>query len=152
MMRTFESSKTDPNAKLPSAMKTSLKSLIVAFTLIAISFSVAQAEASQPIGRPEKVANFQSVMYLTIDGKVQVAINKELGASVVVKLKNSAGTNYFVQQVGKRQSSVRLRMDVSSLPDGVYQVEISNGLEKISRGLTLLTQKPTESPRLIAFN
>ncbi|WP_460635233.1 hypothetical protein [Larkinella harenae] len=133
-------------------MKTSLKSLIVAFTLIAISFSVAQAEASQPIGRPEKVANFQSVMYLTIDGKVQVAINKELGASVVVKLKNSAGTNYFVQQVGKRQSSVRLRMDVSSLPDGVYQVEISNGLEKISRGLTLLTQKPTESPRLIAFN
>ncbi|MFC5410263.1 hypothetical protein ACFPMF_13135 [Larkinella bovis] len=131
-------------------MKTILKTLLVALTLTFVGFTT--AEAGQPIGRPKKAASFQSVMYLTAEGKIQVSLNKEVGGAVVVRLKNSKNADLYVQHVGKRQHAVRMRFDVGALPDGVYQVEISNGLEKTTQTVTLITQTPTEPARLVAIN
>ncbi|GAB3904559.1 hypothetical protein GCM10028803_34160 [Larkinella knui] len=131
-------------------MKTLLKSLLVAFTLTVVTFSVSQAASNKPI-RPTKVAAFQTALFTTAEGKLQIAVDKETGGAVVVRLRNTAGTDLFVQQVGKRHQTARMRLDISALPDGLYQVVISNGLENVKYALTLATQEPRVPTRLIAL-
>ncbi|GAB3911977.1 hypothetical protein GCM10028803_54490 [Larkinella knui] len=133
-------------------MKTLFKSLLVAFTLTVVTFSTSWAESNKPIGKPKNAAAFQSSLYTTAEGKLQIALDKQTGGSVVVRLKNSAGTDLFIQQIGKRQQVARMRLDVSALPDGVYQVVISNGVETTTQELTLATQQPSATARLVAFN
>ncbi|GAB3909250.1 hypothetical protein GCM10028803_46510 [Larkinella knui] len=124
-------------------MKTLINSLLVAFTLTAITFSASLAESDKLIGKPKNAAAFQSSMYTTNAGKVQIAVNKQTGGKVEVRLTNSAGKEVFVQSIGKRQEAARLRLDVSALPDGVYQVAISNGIETTTQELTLATTPVT---------
>ncbi|RCR67480.1 hypothetical protein [Larkinella punicea] len=54
-----------------------------------------------------------------------------------------------MQQVGKRQEAARLSLDVSALPDGVYQVEISNGVETTTQELMLATQQLATVSRFV---
>jgi hypothetical protein len=131
-------------------MKTLIKSLLVAFTLTVITFSASIAKSHKPIGKPKNAATFKSSMYTNNEGKVQIAVQKQTGGKVEVRLTNSAGKEFFVQQVGKRQEAARLSLDVSALPDGVYQVTISNGIETTTQGLTLATQQPKVAARFVA--
>ena len=133
-------------------MKTLFKFLFVAFTLTLISFSFAQADLYKPIGRHKKAAAFKAGIYTTSEGKIQIALHKETGGKVLVRLNNRAGTELFAQQIGKSKESARIRLDVSGLADGVYQVVITNGAETTIQELTLATQQPRSTPRLIALN
>ncbi|GAB3897358.1 hypothetical protein GCM10028803_15770 [Larkinella knui] len=134
-------------------MKTLIKSLLVAFTLTAVTFSTSVAEINKPIGKPRNATAFQSSMYTTIEGKVKIAVKKQTGGKVEVRLTNSTGKEFFVQSIGKRQEAARLSLDVSALPDGVYQVTISNGVETTTQELTLATTPVVQAaPRLVAFN
>ena len=134
-------------------MKTLIKSLFVAFTLTLITVYASLAETHKPIGRPKNVASFKSSIYTTNEGKIQIALNKQAGGSVMVRLTNKAGAEFFVQQFGKRHQASRLRLDVSALPDGIYQIAITNGVETTTYGLTLgTTPRTTTATRLVAFN
>ncbi|GAB3315756.1 hypothetical protein GCM10027299_05130 [Larkinella ripae] len=133
-------------------MKTAIKSLLVAFAFTMTSFSVAQADVYKPLSRTKKAAAFQSSLYTTQEGKLQIAVNKEMGNTVQIRLVNAAGKEFFVQQIGKHQQAARLRLDVSNLPDGNYQVVISNGVETTTQQLTLATQPPVAAPRFVAVN
>jgi hypothetical protein len=62
-------------------MKTLVKSLLVAFTLTLVSTTFSQAEIKKPIGRPKNVASFQSSIYPTSEGKLQIALNKQTGGN-----------------------------------------------------------------------
>ncbi|MFD1139895.1 T9SS type A sorting domain-containing protein [Larkinella insperata] len=127
-------------------MKAIVNTLLVALTLTVTSFSTTQADTR----KPKQAAAFQSGMHTTAEGKVQIAVQKETTGAVTVRLINAEGREVFVQPIGKRQQAVRLRLDVSSLPDGIYQIAISNGLTTTTQELTLATKRPTAAPRLIA--
>ncbi|MFC5409258.1 T9SS type A sorting domain-containing protein [Larkinella bovis] len=133
-------------------MKTLVKSLLVAFTLTFVGFTAAQAEINNPAGRPKKAAAFQSGMFTTAEGKLQIAVNKEVGGWVTVRLTNATGKTFFVQEITKKRSTARMRLDVSNLPDGVYQVEVSNGQETTTQTLTLNTQQPSTPARFMAIH
>ncbi|GAB3905561.1 hypothetical protein GCM10028803_36600 [Larkinella knui] len=134
-------------------MKTLFNSLLVAFTLTVVTCSASWAESNKPIGRPKNVAAFQSGMYTTAEGKLRIALDKQTGGSVVIRLTNQAGTDLFVEQVGQRQQTARLLLDISALPDGLYQVVITNGVETTKQALTLATTRQTIAvSRLVAFN
>jgi hypothetical protein len=134
-------------------MKTLIKSLLVAFTLTAVTFTASLADTNKPAGKPKTAAAFKSSMYKTIEGKIQIAVQKETGGTVLVRLTNSAGKEFFVKQFGKRQEAARVRLDVSALPDGVYQVAITNGVETTTQELTLATTPVTRAVvRLVAIN
>jgi hypothetical protein len=133
-------------------MKMLIKSLLVAFTLTLVNFSVSRADVYKHFERPKQAASFQSAIYTTAEGKLQIALDKQTGGTVVVRLKSSAGTDLFVQQIGKRHQSARLRLDVSDLPDGTYEVTITNGVETTTQTLTLATRRPVVTTRLVAFN
>ena len=129
-------------------MKTLIKSLLVAFSLTIVSFSVSFAtNGPTPVG---KAAAYQSSLYTDAQGKLRIAVDKQTGGVVEVRLVNSEGKVFFVQEVGKRQKIARLSLDISSLPDGAYEVAITNGVDAKVNHLTLATQQPSFASRLIA--
>lgn len=132
-------------------MKTLVKSLLVAFLLTSVSASTTFANTNQPTPTP-KLRAYQSSLYTDAQGKLRVAVDKLIGGTVEVRLINSRGKEFFVQRVGRRQRIARIVMDVSSLPDGAYQVVVTNGFDAKVNNVTLSTQPPTFSGRLIALN
>lgn len=131
-------------------MKTLVKPLLVAFLLTFVAFAPSFA-----VNRPTPVAKtvaYQTSLYTDAQGKLRVAIDKETGGAIEVRLVNTAGKEYFVQEIGKRQKTARLALDISELPDGAYQVVITNGVDAKVNHLTLATHQPKFSTRLIAVN
>lgn len=133
-------------------MKTIVNSLLVAFALTLTTFSVSNADNNKPAGQPKKVAAFQSSLYTNLSGKVQIAVQKETGGKVMVRLTDAAGKEVFAKEFSKRQKAARLSLDVSNLPDGNYQVEITNGVDRTTQELMLSTQKPNVATRFVAIH
>lgn len=135
-------------------MKTLINTLLVAFslTLVNLSATFANATASPSKADSTVAAAYKSGMYTNAEGKLNIAVEKQTGGTVEIRMTNSAGKELFAQRVGKRQKMARLRLDVSSLPDGVYQLSISNGVDTMVHHLTLATQQPSVSARQIALN
>lgn len=129
-------------------MKTIINSLLVAFSVSVLSVSTSLAETNP--GRSAAVSSFKSSFYTNTEGKLNVALDKDLGGTVVVRLTSSKGEVLFMESVGKRKQTSRLRLDVSSLPDGAYQVAITNGVDTTIHSLTIATQQPRTPDRLIA--
>ncbi|AKD55088.1 T9SS type A sorting domain-containing protein [Spirosoma radiotolerans] len=135
-------------------MKALIKPLLVAFslTLVSLSSSFANAAVSPSKADSTVAAAYKSGMYTTTEGKLNIAIEKQTSGTVEIRMTNSAGKELFAQRVGKRQKIARLRLDVSALPDGVYQVSISNGVDTTVNNITLATQQPSLAARQIALN
>ncbi len=133
-------------------MKTLIKPLLVAFSLLLANVSASQAQATQAPSRPQSVTSFQSGIFTTVDGKLQIALDKQVGEIVEIRLANAAGQVFFTQRVTKRQTTARLRLDVSALPDGAYQLAITNSRDTTRQALTLDTKQPQEPNRLVALN
>jgi hypothetical protein len=129
-------------------MKTLIKPLLVAFSLSLISLSASIAEGTPT--RP--AAAYKTGIYRTTEGKLRIALDKEPGGRVDIKLKSADGKILFVQHLGKKQQTSRMLLDLNNLPDGTYQVEITNGVETTTQTVTLATQQPSVPSRLIALN
>ncbi|GAB3918043.1 T9SS type A sorting domain-containing protein [Larkinella terrae] len=129
-------------------MKTLGKSLFVAFALTLVSFSVSHA-TNRPITGLKAVA-YETSLYTDAKGNLRIAIDKQTGGTVEVRLVNSEGKEFFVERIGKQQQKARMKLDVSELPDGNYQVAVSNGAASLINNLTISTQQPSFTGRMIA--
>jgi len=132
-------------------MKTIIKSLALAFSLGILTSATSFAETN-PGGRPVAVATYKTGIYTSIDGKLNIALDKETGGAVDVRLKTTSGNVVYSKHIGKKQSTYRARLNMSELPDGVYQVEVTNGVDTTTHTVTLSTQQPTAPSRLVAVN
>ncbi|MVM28453.1 hypothetical protein GO755_00310 [Spirosoma sp. HMF4905] len=130
-------------------MKTLIKPLFVA---IALMLTTGYASLAHSASDPQPTAAFQSGIYTNQAGKLQIALDKQAGHTLYVRLTNTDGRMFFVQRVGKQQTSVRLRLDVSDLPDGAYQLTITDGKDIAQHTVTLETQKPVDTNRQVAIN
>ncbi len=126
--------------------------LTVATAAASLANNTASAHRPDRPTRPAVAAAYKTGIYSTAEGKLSIALDKETGGVVVIRLTNSAGKEMFTERVGKAEKSARLRLDVSGLPDGAYQVVITNGVETTTHGLTLATRQPSVSSRLVAIN
>ena len=132
-------------------MKTLIKPLLVAFSLGLVTLSASFAETN-PIGRTAAVASYKTGIYTTIEGKLNVAVNKETGGAVDIRLKKANGTVVYEQHLGKNETAYRVRLDLDELEDGVYQLEITNGVETTTQSVTVVTNQPTTPNRIVAVN
>lgn len=99
---------------------------------------------------PTKLAHFEMGAYVAKDGtKLNVNIDKQLGGPVAIQLRDTKGTVYFERTLNAVESSVRLRLDLTELGDGDYQLKVSNGLEIVVRDLKITTQNPAVVTRTI---
>jgi hypothetical protein len=132
-------------------MKTLIKPLLIAFFVTLLSFYSSWA-ASKPIGRPASVAAYKTGIYSNREGKLVVAVNKETSGAVTIQLTNNSGKVLFSQLIGKHQQSARIRLDLSELSDGNYQLNVTNGVETTTHQLTIATSQPLVPNRQIALN
>lgn len=131
-------------------MKTLVNTLLVAFTLVS---SAATFSTAKPIVRPAKqAAAYEVGIYTAVDGKLRLALDKQKGGRVTVSMRNGQGNKLFTQYVGKGETKSRFCFDVNELPDGVYTVEISNGVQTTTHELTIATPKAQTPSRQIALN
>ena len=131
-------------------MKTFIKSLAFALSLGIVTSTVSVSEA-KPIGRPTAVATYKTGIYTSVDGKLNIALDKQTGGAVDIRLKNTAGTIMYSEHLSKNESKFRAKLDMSALPDGVYQMEITNGVETTTHTVTLSTNQPATPGRLVAI-
>jgi len=132
-------------------MKTLINPLVIAFSLTVATFSASFADTN-PGGRPATVASYKTGMYTTAEGKLQIALDKEATGMVDIQLVNADGKVLFAQRVAKKETMARLRLTVSDLPDGTYQVRVSNGVDTTTHAVTLSTNQPSAPSRLVAIN
>ncbi|SFD16776.1 hypothetical protein [Spirosoma endophyticum] len=132
-------------------MKTLIKSLALALTLGFVT-SFATFANTNPGGRQTVVASFKSAIYTTVSGKLSIALDKEIGGVVDVQLKNKDGKILYAQHLSKKERQYRRLLNVSELPDGDYQVEITNSVETTTHKMTLSTQQPVMPSRLVVIN
>ncbi|AKD56168.1 T9SS type A sorting domain-containing protein [Spirosoma radiotolerans] len=132
-------------------MKALINPLVIAFTLTLATFSVSLANTN-PGGRPATVASYKTGMYTTAEGKLQIAVDKEATGAVDIQLVNADGKVLFAQRVAKKETIARLRLTLSDLPDGAYQVRVSNGVDTTTHSVTLSTNQPSAPSRLVAIN
>jgi hypothetical protein len=132
-------------------MKTLVKSFALALSLGFIT-SVASFAETNPGGRPAaSAASYKTGIYTSVDGKLNIGLDKQTGGAVEIRLKSADGSVLYTQHVGKNESKYRTRLNLSELPDGVYKVEITNGAETTTHNVTLSTQRPETASRQVAI-
>ncbi|GAB3900409.1 T9SS type A sorting domain-containing protein [Spirosoma agri] len=132
-------------------MKTLFNSLLVAFTVSLVTVSASFAETN-PGKQTAPAATYKTGIYTNRAGNLNIALDKETKGSVSIKLKNTAGKVLFDQYLGKNEKSTRISLNMNELPDGTYQLEISNGVDTSTQTVTLATKLPSSPSRLVAIN
>ncbi|MFD2570578.1 hypothetical protein ACFSUS_08040 [Spirosoma soli] len=132
-------------------MKTLIKPLLFALTLGFVT-SVTSFSEANPIGRSKAVATYKTGIYATRTGKLNIALDKQTGGTVDIRLRSNNGTVLYSKHLGKNERMCRTRLNLNDLEDGVYQVEITNGVEVTRQTITLSTKQPALPERTIAMN
>ncbi|UFH54318.1 T9SS type A sorting domain-containing protein [Spirosoma sp. KNUC1025] len=130
-------------------MKTLIKSFALALSLSFVA-SIASTTEAKPIVRPTSAATYKTGVYTTVHGQLNIALDKEVGGAVDVRLKSADGQVLYSKHLGKKDQTYRTRLNLSDLEDGVYQLEITNGVETTTQNITLSTTKPSVPNRVIA--
>lgn len=73
-------------------------------------------------------------------------IEKQLGASVTVRLLNARGEELHAELVSQLTRNYARRFDLAKMQDGSYTLEVRNGREVIRRALMLSSAEPVEKP------
>lgn len=126
---------------------------IVKPLLIALSLSFVAAVPSfteaKPIGRPTAVASYKTGIYTSMDGRLNIALEKQTGGAVDIQFKSADGSVLYSQHIGKNQQTVRTRLNLNELADGVYQVEVTNGVETTRQTITISTKEVAAPGRVV---
>ncbi|QMW04789.1 T9SS type A sorting domain-containing protein [Spirosoma foliorum] len=130
-------------------MKTLINPLLIA---IALMMATAYTTFAQAPASAQPSPAFQSGIYTNKAGKLQIALDKQTGHSLQIRLADGSGQMVFVKRVGKQETTVRMQLDMSDLPDGAYQLSITDGKNITQHTVTLGTQKPQDMSRLVAIN
>jgi hypothetical protein len=116
-------------------MKTTFKTLICA---LALGTTVAFAG---PGSDAKKATSFQTGIYKSLDGNLNVNIAKKATAIASLAILNANGDVLAWEGVGKKQTKARFRFDLSALPDGVYTLSVLSKGERETKQFTISSEK-----------
>ncbi len=113
------------------------------FALLTLTATIANATT---VG-PEKSPIFDSSVYTsTMTKQLHVAVEKQEGSKVQIKLVNEKGDILAEEIVGKKKINYRARFELNQLQDGTYKLLITDGTTTQSRTLSLSTSTPVVAP------
>ncbi|WP_338874698.1 T9SS type A sorting domain-containing protein [Spirosoma sp. SC4-14] len=132
-----------------------MKTIIKSFAL-ALSFAVLTSVASvnaKPITKPASAtASYKTGIYSSVDGKLNIALDKTTGGAVDIRFKDANGRILFAEHIGKKEKTSRIRLNLDELQDGTYLVEITNGVDITTHDVTISTQQQSAPDRVVALN
>ena len=118
-------------------MKTLLISSLLAFSVAMSSTSFAH-DNNIPIGKPEVPAKTQTIIRPVTNGKFDVVVGKTDG-SLLIQVVDQQGRTLSSKPVYKQESATRIRFDLNELPDGIYEVVITEGSNRQVKDIVLNT-------------
>ena len=105
-------------------MKTLLTTLLIAASFTIPRVSATQAE-TDPARKPAKVASFQTGMYTTAEGKLNIALDKQTVGTIDGRLINEKNKVLYDQLIGKktndRSATARFKRTARWDLPGAYQ-------------------------------
>lgn len=107
-------------------MKNLVATLLFAFTIAASSTSFAAKsnpdnELTPPVPTP-------AVTFGQMEkSKLDVAVAYVSTAQMTIRLFDSSGKNIATKTLSQRETGTRVRFDLTTLEDGVYQVKVTDG-------------------------
>ncbi|RCR67709.1 T9SS type A sorting domain-containing protein [Larkinella punicea] len=122
-------------------MKTLFASALLALALSTstVSFAADNKENAEP------KSTFQMAVYPVINSmKVSVNVNKPKDSKVDIRLVDEAGQTLTVLKLGKDNESSIIRFDLNNLEDGIYKVEVSDGVKTEVKTVKVQTSTPVE--------
>ena len=129
-------------------MKTLISTLALALSLATVT--IAQTNV---VDQPTNVARYESGIYTTAAGKLQVSVDKQTGGTMAVSFKDANGTVLFTRQIAKGETQYRTRFDLSQLTDGTYELELTNGVDVTRQTVVIATKlERTVQTQLLATN
>jgi hypothetical protein len=99
-------------------------------------------------------ASFEVGVYpVQRSSKLHVAVAKHHQKRLNLRLVNPKNEVLYQETVGKHQAKYQRKLDLSTLPDGVYQLQITDGQDTVVREVSLGTTKPepVQSERFVSL-
>lgn len=123
--------------------------LPAAKSLISAALLAAATLVNEPT-EPKKPTSFGASAFVNNANKIHVAVEKTVAEPVVVLLRGKYNDILFSKTVGKKQMKAAIRLDVSELEDGTYELEIKANDGSVRKQIVVATPKLT-TPRMIAM-
>jgi hypothetical protein len=132
-------------------MNTTMKTLLIA---LGLGFSATAQEAADYVAILEKPGYIAKVMAVENTTEMNVYIANKMNHRLEFKLKNAAGEEIYSQIIAKNKPQARLKLNMNKLPNGYYEVEMSDKYSKsvklFRKGVEVVAAWPVET--LIAIN
>lgn len=144
--------------KHPITMKTLARTFLFSLTFAAAlstgspteAKSTAQTtEPSLPRTGSAAVATYQTGIYVDVSNRLHVALDKQKGGYVALRLKDANGNVLYDQYLGKKAQQYRTKLNLTNLSDGTYELEITNGAETKRQTVTITTKHTVVAARLV---
>jgi len=98
-----------------------------------------------------KALSFDASAYVTVNNQIRLAVQKTTEVPVVVLLRNKNNEVLYRQNISKKEAKYAVKLDVSELADGQYELEIKSDEGSIRKQLTLSNQPVQSTTRTIAM-
>ena len=126
--------------------------LLPLMTQIATSLLVSASTLVNPTNpTTPKSLSFDASAYVTINNEIRVAVEKTTDKPVVVLLWNKNHEVLYRQNLSKKDARYAVKLDVSELADGQYELEVKSSEGSIVKQLNLSTQPVQQLNRSIAM-
>lgn len=140
------------NLHFSNTMKTFAKSLVLLLLVSTATFATPVADTKAP-SRPTTPVTYRVGVFPSGDGaSLNVVVDKQSGGKVDILLKDVNGNVLYNQRVGKKEATIRVKLNLSQLADGQYRLDVTNGAQTTTQNVTLSTKTPVQPERLVSMN
>jgi hypothetical protein len=98
-----------------------------------------------------KALSFDASAYVTVNNQIRLAVQKTAEVPVVVLLRNKNNEVLYRQNISRKESKYAVKLDVSELADGQYELEVASSEGSIRKQLTLTNQPVQPVTRTVAM-
>ncbi|MBD2755734.1 hypothetical protein IC230_22715 [Spirosoma sp. BT704] len=98
-----------------------------------------------------KGLSFDASAYVTVNNQVRLAVEKTSDVPVVVLLRNKDNQVLFHQNISRKDAKYAVKLDVSELANGEYELEVKSSEGSIRKQLNLSNQAVVQPRRTITL-
>lgn len=123
-------------------MKKQFKTIALVLFATTLSFA-ALANTENP--NPEKAKTFEVGMYYNYNtGTIKTFFEKQKGDYLQVTFLDNEGNELSESFLTKKQESGRINFDINTLPNGTYNIKVSNGKEETMHPVNISQPSPVK--------
>jgi hypothetical protein len=122
-----------------------MKKLIKTIALTLFASSLSLSSIANPDLRTIKEKSFEVGMYYdSSSGTIKTFIEKQKGVRLKVIFQDKNGVELSHAYANKNSKVIKIYFDINTLPNGMYNIKVTNGLDETNRSGEISQPKPTK--------